>query len=183
ALELNGTEFQDKHIRVDLANNDKEHDMKKSVFVGNLDFAAEEEDLWRHFGTCGTVSNVRIIRDSKTNLGKGFAYVQFSDRASVSLALKLNGTEVNSRKLRVQRASEQVPKGKKAVDAKASSVTSVLEGTRSVKGDKPSNKKRRTARSRNFAENRLNTANSARASAKAPAAGAQRGRGKPRKRV
>ncbi|KAJ1775156.1 Nucleolar protein 12 [Coemansia sp. RSA 2523] len=183
ALELNGTEFQDKHIRVDLANNDKEHDMKKSVFVGNLDFAAEEEDLWRHFGTCGTVSNVRIIRDSKTNLGKGFAYVQFSDRASVSLALKLNGTEVNSRKLRVQRASEQVPKGKKAVDAKAGSVTSVLEGTRSVKGDKPSNKKRRTARSRNFAENRLNTANSARASAKAPAAGAQRGRGKPRKRV
>ncbi|KAJ2358204.1 Nucleolar protein 12 [Coemansia erecta] len=190
ALELNGTEFQDKHIRVDLANNDKEHDMKRSVFVGNLDFAAEEEDLWRHFGTCGAVSNVRIIRDSKTNLGKGFAYVQFADRASVALALKLNGTEVNSRKLRVQRASEKATKGKQPAENKTASVTNAFEGTRSVKGDKPSNKKRRTARSKNFAEQRLNTAKNAanttaktsRGAARAPARGAHRGRGKPQPR-
>ncbi|KAJ2285211.1 Nucleolar protein 12, partial [Coemansia sp. RSA 2706] len=112
ALVLNGTQFQEKHIRADLANNDKAHDMKRSVFVGNLDFAAEEEDLWRHFGSCGAVENVRIIRDSKTNLGKGFAYVQFVDRSSVALALKLNGAEVNSRKLRVQRGSEKAIKEK-----------------------------------------------------------------------
>ncbi|KAI9504550.1 hypothetical protein BX070DRAFT_181342, partial [Coemansia spiralis] len=105
ATELNATVFRDKHMRVDLASNDQSHDMKRSIFVGNLDFAAEEEDLWRHFDACGSVENVRIIRDAKTSLGKGFGYVQFADRAAITLALKLNGTELNSRNLRVQRAS------------------------------------------------------------------------------
>ncbi|KAJ2343261.1 Nucleolar protein 12, partial [Coemansia sp. RSA 2671] len=100
AVELNGSEFCDRHIRVDMANNDKSHDMKRSVFVGNLDFAADEEELWKHFGTCGTVENVRVIRDPKTSIGKGFAYVQFTDRAAVTLALRLQDTVLNSRKLR-----------------------------------------------------------------------------------
>ncbi|PIA18667.1 RNA-binding domain-containing protein, partial [Coemansia reversa NRRL 1564] len=103
ALELNGTEFHERHIRVDTAVNDKTYDSKRSVFVGNLDFAAEEEPLWKHFSTCGAVENVRIIRDPKTNLGKGFAYVQFTERAPVSLALKLHGADIGGRKLRVQR--------------------------------------------------------------------------------
>ncbi|KAJ1832311.1 Nucleolar protein 12 [Coemansia sp. RSA 2711] len=183
ALVLNGTQFQEKHIRADLANNDKAHDMKRSVFVGNLDFAAEEEDLWRHFGSCGAVENVRIIRDSKTNLGKGFAYVQFVDRSSVALALKLNGAEVNSRKLRVQRGSEKAIKEKQRTVTTPDSITRALEGTRSVKGDKPSNKKRRTARSRSFAEKRLNTASDSRKPARTPARGAPRGRGKPKARA
>ncbi|KAJ2450946.1 Nucleolar protein 12 [Coemansia sp. RSA 2336] len=158
ALQLNGTEFENKHIRVDIASNDKVHDSKRSVFVGNLDFAAEEEELWNHFGSCGTVENVRIIRDAKTNLGKGFAYVQFADRAAVSLALKLNGTEVNSRKLRVMRSNEKVLKAKQEAVEKEAAMNKILEGTRSVKGDKPTNKKRRTARSKSFAENRINSA-------------------------
>ncbi|KAI7825888.1 hypothetical protein BX661DRAFT_184351 [Kickxella alabastrina] len=161
ALELNGTVFQEKHLRIDLASNAKAHDSKRSIFVGNLDFAAQEEELWTHFGTCGTVENVRIIRDARTNIGKGFGYVQFDDRAAVALALKLNGTEINSRKLRVERGSDKVSKEKKGGRREHSadeSVTSVLEGTRSVKGDKPSNKKRRTARSQGFAEKKINFA-------------------------
>ncbi|KAJ1956182.1 Nucleolar protein 12 [Dipsacomyces acuminosporus] len=175
-VELNGTVFQDKHIRVDLAGNEKTHDMKRSVFVGNLDFAAEEEDLWRHFGTCGTIENVRIVRDPKTNIGKGFAYVQFTDRAAVTLAVKLHDSELNSRKLRVKRASEKAIKEKKrALEASGASGTAVLEGTRSVKGDKPSNKKRRTDRSKAFAEGRLNSANASSAGTRGRPRGASRG--------
>ncbi|KAJ2723587.1 Nucleolar protein 12 [Coemansia sp. Benny D115] len=157
AVKMNGTVFQDKHIRVDLASNSKKHDMKRSVFVGNLDFAAQEEDLWRHFETCGTVENVRIIRDPKTSIGKGFGYVQFADRAALSLALKLNGTEVNSRKLRVERGSEKIVNDKKLASGApitSGSLTKLLDETRSVKGDKPSSKKRRTARSADFAKKR-----------------------------
>ncbi|KAJ2077306.1 Nucleolar protein 12 [Coemansia sp. RSA 988] len=189
ALELNGTEFHERHIRVDTAVNDKTYDSKRSVFVGNLDFAAEEEALWKHFNTCGAVENVRIIRDSKTNLGKGFAYVQFTERAPVSLALKLHGTDIGGRKLRVQRASDKVIKQKRrAEDAAAGPPTSgIIEGTRSTVGDKPSNKKRRTARSKNFAEKRLNSArnapNSSKPTARRPAnKGSRVGRGKPKGR-
>lgn len=75
-------------------------DPKLSIFVGNLDFASKEEDLRAFFETLvanergsqpqaqslgggdetkssGWVTRVRIVRDKDTQLGKGFAYVQF----------------------------------------------------------------------------------------------------------
>jgi nucleolar protein 12 len=39
-----------------------------------------EEGLWREFGKAGTVESVRVVRDGKTRVGKGFAYVQFTVR-------------------------------------------------------------------------------------------------------
>ncbi|KAJ2604760.1 Nucleolar protein 12 [Coemansia sp. RSA 1804] len=188
ARKLNATLFDEKHIRVNLASNEKSYDMKRSAFVGNLDFAAEEEDLWRHFEACGAVENVRIVRDPKTSLGKGFGYVQFTDRSAVVLALKLDGSELNSRKLRVQRGSEKIIKEKQRSSAKvpragvAKTAAPIFEGTRSVKGDKPSAKKRRTERSKSFAEKRLNAAKPARTRAKEGKAGSSaHGRFKTRK--
>ncbi|KAG2094536.1 hypothetical protein BD769DRAFT_1678613 [Suillus cothurnatus] len=74
-------------------------DPKSSVFVGNLDFASKEEDLRIFFESLMTaergppsqasdapkhwVSRVRIVRDKESQLGKGFAYVQFTDRVCV----------------------------------------------------------------------------------------------------
>lgn len=80
-----------------------ETDPKLSVFVGNLDFASKEEDLRVFFdGVISAergppesndgdddeenetvrkpktwVARVRVVRDKETQLGKGFAYVQF----------------------------------------------------------------------------------------------------------
>jgi nucleolar protein 12 len=80
-------------------------DPKLSVFVGNLDFASKEEDLRVFFEGLMTserglpppppppnddideelqkkpltwVTRVRIVRDKDTQLGKGFAYIQFT---------------------------------------------------------------------------------------------------------
>ncbi|KAG0323757.1 Nucleolar protein 12 [Dissophora globulifera] len=100
---LNGQLLFNKHVRVDTVDGDKKHQPKKSVFVGNLNFDAQEEDLWNFFKDSGDIENVRIIRDRKTNLGKGFAYVQFQDRASVDVALRLHDTKMGTRKLRVVR--------------------------------------------------------------------------------
>ncbi|KAF9154747.1 Nucleolar protein 12 [Actinomortierella ambigua] len=103
---MNGQLFLNKHVRVDNADGEKNHNPKKSVFVGNLAFDAQEEALWNFFKDSGDIENVRIIRDRKTNLGKGFAYVQFQDRASVDLALRLHDTKMGSRKLRVIRCKK-----------------------------------------------------------------------------
>ncbi|PWW79225.1 RNA-binding domain-containing protein [Tuber magnatum] len=105
ALKLNGQVVLDRHIRVDSVAHPSPQDPKRCVFIGNLDFEAQEENLWRHFGTCGKVESVRIVRDSKTNVGKGFAYVQFEDPMSVDEALLLDSRKMaNDRKLRVTRA-------------------------------------------------------------------------------
>ncbi|CAH1763449.1 6445_t:CDS:2 [Entrophospora sp. SA101] len=64
SLLMNAKIFMDKHIRVDSVANPQ----------------AQEEELWQHFKNCGDIDYVRIVRDAKTNLGKGFAYIQFKLR-------------------------------------------------------------------------------------------------------
>jgi len=75
--EMNGFIWEEKHLRVDSVSNPTSHDHKRSVFVGNLPFDVQDEDLYRHFSRCGEIEFVRIVRDKKTNIGKGFGYVQF----------------------------------------------------------------------------------------------------------
>lgn len=101
ATKLNGTQVLDRHLRVDSVAHPSPTDHRRCVFVGNLGFVDDEtvlntnaegdttekkrnkipsdieEGLWRTFGTQGKVENVRVVRDPKTRVGKGFAYVQF----------------------------------------------------------------------------------------------------------
>lgn len=107
---LNGQLFRLRHLRVDSVAHPAPHENKRSIFVGNLDFEEDDESLWAHFASCGEIEYVRVVRDSKTNMGKGFAYIQFKDFQSVNKALLLNGKPMQSvkehgskRKLRVTR--------------------------------------------------------------------------------
>jgi nucleolar protein 12 len=101
AAALNGTEVLGRHIRVDSVSHPTPTAHRRCVFVGNLGFVDDEsvlndtedgetikkkrnkvpsdveEGLWRVFGKQGRVENVRVVRDPKTRVGKGFAYVQF----------------------------------------------------------------------------------------------------------
>ncbi|CCF34363.1 RNA recognition domain-containing protein [Colletotrichum higginsianum] len=114
--ELNGTIVLDRHLRVDSVAHPAPTDHRRCVFVGNLGFIDDEtilttneegetvqkkrtkvpadieEGLWRTFGKhAGKVENVRVVRDPKTRVGKGFAYVQFYDGNHVEAALLLDG--------------------------------------------------------------------------------------------
>ena len=50
---------------------------KVHLFLWELFPDAEEDKLREHFAECGTVDNVRLIRDKKTGIGKGIGYVSF----------------------------------------------------------------------------------------------------------
>lgn len=106
---LNATEFEHAHLRVDHVAHPAPKDNKRTIFVGNLDFEEKEETLWRYFNskTDNDVESVRVIRDPKTNLGKGFALIQFKDTLSVNKSLLLNDkpmSEEKKRKLRISKA-------------------------------------------------------------------------------
>ncbi|KAI0372262.1 hypothetical protein BV20DRAFT_964390 [Pilatotrama ljubarskyi] len=87
---------------------------------------SEEEDEAEERARTGAqrprtwVKRVRIIRDRDTQLGKGFAYVQFVDRECVDeiLALEEGKLKFAKRKLRVQRC-KTLPGGPKLTAAKA----------------------------------------------------------------
>ncbi|XP_069671691.1 RNA-binding protein 34 [Periplaneta americana] len=102
ALAANGKLFADHYLRVDMASK-TDHDQKKAVFLGNVPFSAEENDLWKMFDSCGKIVDIRIIRDKITGVGKGFAYVNFETTDAVELALKLNGEVLKKREIRVER--------------------------------------------------------------------------------
>ncbi|XP_046402768.1 RNA-binding protein 34 [Ischnura elegans] len=137
ALKGNGMLYKDHHLRVDLASRSGTHDQKKAVFVGNLHFGAEENDLWKIFESCGDIDSIRIVRDAKTGVGKGFAYVNFKDLSSVELAMKMDGQTLKDRMIRVQRAVKKVKakKDNSMVDRKrpGKKFNSVANGTFSNK--------------------------------------------------
>ncbi|KND02361.1 uncharacterized protein SPPG_02831 [Spizellomyces punctatus DAOM BR117] len=127
ALVENGKLFMGKHIRVDRSVKDNKHDVKRSVFVGALPFDINEEAVRAHFSQCGDIEYVRLIRDKTTNVGKGIGYVQFADRAAVGLAMKLHQSELEGRKIRVNRCKDVSPEAKKKR-------LIATEGTRAKKG-------------------------------------------------
>lgn len=86
---LNGSSVDGFVIRVDMAEPSK-HDQSRAVFVGNLPFAIEENDVWNHFKQCGEIQDVRLIRDSSTGIGKGFGYVNFKVTWSNLISRKNN---------------------------------------------------------------------------------------------
>ncbi|KAK6175642.1 hypothetical protein SNE40_014053 [Patella caerulea] len=109
ALQMNGKEVDGYHLRVDISTNNSKSNHNKSVFVGNLPFDVNEEDIRKMFKVCGDIENIRIIRDNKTGFGKGFCYVVFKTKDCVELALKLDGNVLNKRELRVKRCMRERP--------------------------------------------------------------------------
>ncbi|NXU81954.1 RBM34 protein, partial [Oreotrochilus melanogaster] len=108
ALNENGTEIAHGfHIRVDIASKNSSHDNKRSVFLGNLSYDISDDAVREHFSVCGEVVAVRVVRDKKTGLGKGFGYVLFENTDAVHLALKLNESLLVGRKIRVKRCGEK----------------------------------------------------------------------------
>ncbi|KAF3909116.1 hypothetical protein ABW21_db0205938 [Orbilia brochopaga] len=143
SLSLNGSVLLSHHIRVDSVAHPSKTDSRRCVFVGNLDFEAAEESLWRHFAPCGAVENVRLVRDAKTNVGKGFAYVQFHDDLAVEKALLLNEQPMSAvekgkkRNLRITRAKNM----KRKTAGTATSTPTFTKSPRGVYVPKPNPKK------------------------------------------
>ncbi|NWU22489.1 RBM34 protein, partial [Dyaphorophyia castanea] len=108
ALKENGTEIASGfHIRVDTASKTGSHDNKRSVFLGNLSYDIHDDAVREHFHVCGDIVGVRVVRDRRTGLGKGFGYVLFENTDAVHLALKLNNSVLMGRKIRVQRVGDK----------------------------------------------------------------------------
>ncbi|XP_044731179.1 RNA-binding protein 34 [Chrysoperla carnea] len=109
------------HLRVTLSTTNGDHDPKKAIFLGNVHFQAEEDDLWKIFGDCGEIESVKIIRDQKTNLSKGMGYVNFKSTDGVELALKMDEVNIKDRPLRIKRVQvKPVKKVKKEKKQKMS---------------------------------------------------------------
>ena len=76
-----------------------------SIFVGNLPFRAEREDVIQLFAPFGEVLNCSLPLERDTGRKRGFAFVEMADEAIESTAIdSLQGTELMGRPLRINKA-------------------------------------------------------------------------------
>ena len=79
--------------------------MEVKLYVGNMSYDTNEEQLRTMFSEAGTVSAVDMIMDRDTHRPKGFAFVTMSTQAEAEAAIKMfNEKEVGGRPLTVNAA-------------------------------------------------------------------------------
>lgn len=82
------------------------------IYVGNLSFNTEEQQLQELFGSLGEVASVRLIRDRDTGRSRGFGFVEMTDTAAGQAACEaLNQHEFEGRRLTVNEAKPQERSG------------------------------------------------------------------------
>ena len=79
-----------------------------NIYVGNISWGLNDQDLEKLFAEHGTVTSAKIITDRMTNRSRGFGFVEMSDGAEAAIEA-LNGTEVDGRELVV---NESKPRDK-----------------------------------------------------------------------
>ena len=76
-----------------------------SIFVGNLPFRAEREDVLQLFAPFGEVLNCSLPLERDTGRKRGFAFVEMADEAIELKAIDgLQGSELMGRPLRINKA-------------------------------------------------------------------------------
>lgn len=79
----------------------------KKLYVGNLPYSTDDEQLKALFDKFGTVSYSRVITDRDTNRSRGFGFVELPDGPATVAIQEMNGHEINGRPLRVNEAQEK----------------------------------------------------------------------------
>ena len=79
--------------------------MENKLYVGNLPYAASEEDIKTHFSQAGTVTSVALITDRASGRAKGFGFVEMSSAEEAQKAISMfNGQSMGQRELKVSLA-------------------------------------------------------------------------------
>ena len=85
-----------------------------SIFVGNLPFRAEQEDVIELFAQFGEVTNCALPLERDTGRKRGFAFIEMADESLEDAAIEgLQGAELMGRPLRINKAEPRgsAPRG------------------------------------------------------------------------
>lgn len=83
--------------------------MSTKIYVGNLSFNTEDQDLETLFSQNGAVNSVHLIRDRETGRAKGFGFIEMENKIEANTAIeKLNESEFMGRNIRVNLAQDKV---------------------------------------------------------------------------
>ena len=73
-----------------------------NIYVSNLSFDVQDEDLKDFFAPYGEVTSAKVITDRETGRSRGFGFVEMADEAASKKAIaELDGATVENRTISV----------------------------------------------------------------------------------
>lgn len=82
-----------------------------NIYVSNLSFNVQDEDLKDFFAEYGEVSSAKVITDKFTGKSRGFGFVEMSDDEAAKKAIaELDQATVEGRNIRVMEAKPKEEK-------------------------------------------------------------------------
>jgi RNA recognition motif-containing protein len=76
-----------------------------NIFVSNLSFNVQDQDLRDFFAEYGEITSAKVILDRNTGRSRGFGFVEMSDDEAARKAIQeLDGATVEGRAIRVSEA-------------------------------------------------------------------------------
>ena len=84
--------------------------MSKKIYVGNLPFTSDENQIRTLFSPYGTVNTVSIITDRDTGQPRGFGFVEMENGSSEAINA-LNNHQLEGRTLKVNEAKPKESSG------------------------------------------------------------------------
>lgn len=78
--------------------------MQAKLYIGNLSYDTQEQELGAAFSKYGEVQSVSIIRDNISGRSRGFGFVEMSSPSDAEKALQSDGTELQGRAITVAEA-------------------------------------------------------------------------------
>ena len=82
-----------------------------NIYVSNLSFNVQDEDLRDFFTPYGEVTSAKVINDKLTGRSRGFGFVEMTDQeASRKAIAELDGTTVDGRNIKVMEAKPKEDK-------------------------------------------------------------------------
>ena len=84
--------------------------MAKNIYVGNLAWGVNADELIDLFGQFGKVTRAQVISDRETGRSRGFGFVEMETGGDEAIAA-VNGTQFKGRSLTVNEAKPREDRG------------------------------------------------------------------------
>ena len=86
--------------------------MGRKLYVGNLGYDVNDDQLSQLFSAHGTVDSASVIMDRSTGRSKGFAFVEMSSNEEAQAAMAaLDGQDMGGRSIKVNEAKPRTDSG------------------------------------------------------------------------
>lgn len=86
---------------IDKSSPDEDY-INDQVYVGNLPYRVDENDLQNYFSRFGAIQGIRIVRNFRTGRSKGYAFITYANPKQAAEALAAHGVDLFGRSMVVR---------------------------------------------------------------------------------